>query len=87
MRRLREAAWLQVGEEDVSKGRELLERCLVGRWGKVLVSDLDLCALESWEKNHWKLKEEVKLARMGGPFILFEFENKAEVDKVLLRGL
>ena len=26
VRRLREAAWLQLGEEDVSRGRELLDR-------------------------------------------------------------
>ncbi|RVW75093.1 hypothetical protein CK203_057893 [Vitis vinifera] len=35
VRRLREAAWLQLGEEDVSRGRELLDRCLVGRWEKL----------------------------------------------------
>ena len=66
MRRLREAVWLQLGEEDVSRGRELLEQCLVGRWREASVSNPDLCALESWEKNHWKLKGGVKLARMGG---------------------
>ncbi|RVW93495.1 hypothetical protein CK203_035059 [Vitis vinifera] len=37
-------------------------------------------------KDHWKFKGGVKLARMGGPFILIEFENKAEANKVLLRG-
>ena len=31
VRRLGEAAWLQLGEEDVSRGRKLLDRCLVGR--------------------------------------------------------
>ena len=51
VRRLGEAAWLQLGEEDVSRGRELLERCLVGRWEEALVSDPNLCALESWGKN------------------------------------
>ena len=86
VRRLGEAAWLQLGKEDVSRGKELLDRCLVGRWGEALVSVPNLCALESWGKNHWKPKGGVKLARMGGPFILFEFEKKAEADKVLLRG-
>ena len=28
----------------------------------------------------------MKFARLGGPFILIEFENKEEVGKVLLRG-
>ena len=85
-RKLGEAAWLQLGEEDVARGRERLDRCLVGRWGETLVSLPDLCALESWGKDHWKFKGGVKLARMGGPFILIEFENKAEANKVLLRG-
>ena len=29
----------------------------------------------------------MKFARLGGPFILIEFENKAKAEKVLLRGL
>ena len=37
LRRLGEAAWLQLGEEDVSRGKELLDVCLVGRWGETLV--------------------------------------------------
>ena len=85
VRRLGEAAWLQLGEEDVSKGRELLDQCLVGRWGETLVSVPHLCDLERWGKSHWKLKGGVKFARMGGPFILIEFENKTVADKVLLR--
>ena len=87
VRRLGEVAWLQLGEEDVSRGMELLDRCLVGRWGETLVSVPHLCDLESWGKSHCKLKGGVKFARMGGPFILIEFENKTEVDKVLLRGI
>ena len=31
------------------------------------------------------LKGGVKFAILGGPFLLIEFENKAKVDKVLLR--
>ncbi|RVX03671.1 hypothetical protein CK203_023087 [Vitis vinifera] len=84
--RLGEAGWLQLGEEDVSRGRKLLDRCLVGRWGKTLVLVPDPCALESWGKNNWKLKGGVKLVRMGDIFILIEFEKKAEANKVLLRG-
>ncbi|WKA00491.1 hypothetical protein VitviT2T_018838 [Vitis vinifera] len=76
VRRLGEAAWLQLGEEDVSRGRELLDRCLVGRRGETLVSIPHLCDLESWGKSHWKLKGGVKFVRMGGPFILIAFENK-----------
>ena len=47
----------------------------------------DLSALGSWGRSHWNLKKGVKFARLGGPFILIEFENKAKVEKVLLRGL
>ena len=86
VRRLGEAAWLQLGEEDMSRGRKLLDRCLVGSCGETLVSIPHLCDLESWGKSHWKLKGGVKFARMGSSFILVEFENKTEADKVLLRG-
>ena len=63
-----------------------MDRCLVGRWGESPVSVPDLFALERWGKYHWKLKGGVKFARLGGLFILIEFENKVEADKVLLRG-
>ena len=76
VRRLWEATWLQLGEEEVLRGKELLDRCLVGRWGETLVSVPHLYDLESWGKSHWKLKGGVKFARMRGPFILIEFENK-----------
>ena len=84
-RRLGEPVWLQLGEEDVLSGRKMLDWCLVGRWGESPVSAPDLSALGRWGKYHWNLKG-VKFARLGGPFILIEFENKAEADKVLLRG-
>ena len=86
-RRLGKAAWLQLGEKNGLSGRELLNRCLVRKWGESLVSAPNLSALGSWGRSHWNLKGRVKFARLGDPFILIEFENKAEVEKVLLRGL
>ena len=82
---LGEVVWLQLGEKDVLSGREFLDRCLVGRWGKSHVSALDLSALGCWGTFHWNIKGGVKFARLGGPFILIEFENKEEADKVLIR--
>ncbi|RVX05985.1 hypothetical protein CK203_018663 [Vitis vinifera] len=41
-RRLGEAVWIQLGEEDVGKGREFLDRCLVGCWGETEITDADL---------------------------------------------
>ena len=86
VRRLGKVVWLQLGEEDVLSGRKLLDRCLVGRWGESPVSAPNMSALGRWGKYHWNLKGEVKFARLGGLFILIEFENKAEADKVFLRG-
>ena len=34
----------------------------------------------------WNIKGGLKFARLGGPLVLIEFENKKEADKVLLRG-
>ncbi|RVW74378.1 hypothetical protein CK203_056810 [Vitis vinifera] len=45
VRRLGEAVWLQLGEKDVLSRRELLDWCLVGRWGEHSVSVPDLSAL------------------------------------------
>ena len=45
-----------------------------------------MSALGNWGRSLWNVKGGVKFARLGGPFILIEFENKEEVGKVLLRG-
>ena len=64
-RRLGEAVWLQLGEKDVLSESELLDWCLVGRWGESPVSALDLSALGSWGRSHWNLKGGLKFARLG----------------------
>ena len=87
VRRLGKAVWLQLGEKDVLSGRELLDRCLVGRWGESPLPAPNLFALGSWGRSHWNPKRGVKFVRLGSPFIKIEFENKAEVEKVLLRRL
>ena len=85
-KKLGEAVWLQLGEKDILSKRELLDRCLVGRWGQSPMSALDMPTLESWGRSLRNIKGGVKLARLGGPLLLIEFENKEEADKVILRG-
>ncbi|RVW84524.1 hypothetical protein CK203_041270 [Vitis vinifera] len=81
-----ETLWLQLGEKDISSERKLMDRCLVGSWGHTPLLDPDMYALESWGRTHWNIKGGLKFARIGGPLLLIEFENKDEADKVLLRG-
>ena len=68
VRRLGEAAWLQLGEEDVSRGRELLDRCLVGTWEETLVSVPDLCALESLRKKSLETQRMSEVCEDRGSF-------------------
>ena len=86
VKKLGEAVWLQLGEKDILSERELMDWCLVGRWGQSSMSDPDMPALESWGRSLWNIKGGVKFARLGGPLLLIEFENKEEANKVLLRG-
>ncbi|RVX00178.1 hypothetical protein CK203_026678 [Vitis vinifera] len=85
-RRLGETVWIQLGEEDVGKGREFLDRCLVGSWGETEMTDADLRDMEKWGKQHWKLQGEMRIARIGGCCCLIVFEFKAEANNVLQRG-
>ena len=78
--------WLQLGEKEITSERKLMDRCLVGRWGHTSMSDSDIYAFESWGRTHWNIKGGLKFARIGGPLLLIEFENKDETDKVFLRG-
>ena len=59
---------------------------MVGRWGQTPLSYPDMFALESWGRSMWNIEGGLKFARLGGPLLLIEFENKEEADKVLLRG-
>ena len=56
-KRLGEAVWIQLGEEDVAKGREFLDRCLVGRWEETGVTNSDLRDMEKWENITGNSKE------------------------------
>ncbi|RVW54310.1 hypothetical protein CK203_068498 [Vitis vinifera] len=85
-KKLGEAVWLQLGEDEVSNERKFLGRCLVGRWGQSSMLEPDMQAFESWGRSVWNTKGGVKFSRLGGPLLLIEFETKEEAEKVLLRG-
>ncbi|RVX19200.1 hypothetical protein CK203_008571 [Vitis vinifera] len=85
-KKIGETLWLQLGEKEISSERKLMDRCLVGSWGHTPLSDSDMYAFESWGRTQWNIKGGLKFARIGGPLLLIEFENRDEADKVLLRG-
>ena len=45
-----------------------------------------LPSLKRWAYESWLLKGELRISRLGGALVLFEFQNKWEADMVLLRG-
>ncbi|RVW55852.1 hypothetical protein CK203_075728 [Vitis vinifera] len=45
-----------------------------------------LPSLKRWAYEVWLLKGEIRILRLGGALVLFEFQNKWEADMVLLRG-
>ena len=62
-------------------------RCLVRRFGDNPDSVPPLSSLKEWVYARWTLRGGVlRISKLGGPFVLFKFENKCEVDVVLLRG-
>ena len=85
-KKLGEAVWIQLGEDEVSNERKFLGRCLVGRWGQPSMLEPDVQAFESWGRSVWNTKGGVKFSRLGGSLLLIEFETKEEAEKVLLRG-
>ena len=45
-----------------------------------------MSSLKRWAFESWFLKGGLKISRLGGVLVLFEFDNKCEADLVLLRG-
>ena len=85
--KLGDSIWVQLGGQDLRHREEQLEQCLVGRWGKGDGSFPDLDALRTWGIESWYLRGGLQIAKLGGAFLLFEFENKLEADQVLHRGV
>ena len=65
--------------------------CDVGAWwgdGKGVADQPPfLDSLKSWAQSSWMLKGNLCLALLGGSFILFEFEDVVEVERVLHLGV
>ena len=65
---------------------EGLGRCLVGGWYDGLVVEMELFSIRKWGECNWNLKKGMKVLSMGGPFMLLEFKDEEEVERVLKRG-
>ena len=65
---------------------EGLGRCLVGRWDDGLVVETELLSVRKWGERSWNIKNGMKVLSMGGPFMLLEFEDEEEAERVLKRG-
>ena len=83
---LGEALWVHVGERDLISREEQLSHYLVGCFGDSVEDVPPLSLLEEWAYESWSLKGGLKITRLGGALVLFEFEDKVEADWVLLRG-
>ena len=81
-----DALWIQVGGRGLRNREEGLGRCLVGRWGDRLVVETEMVSFRKWEERSWNLKKGVKVLKLGGPFMLLEFEAEEEAERVLKRG-
>ena len=65
---------------------EQFSRSLVGCFGDSSDSVPLLSSLKGWVHARWALRGGLKISKLGGAFLLLEFENKCEADMVLLRG-
>ncbi|RVW54430.1 hypothetical protein CK203_068461 [Vitis vinifera] len=43
--------------------------------------------VRSWATQHWALRGNLRIDRLGRGFLLFEFESSSEAERVLARGL
>ncbi|RVW12593.1 hypothetical protein CK203_114462 [Vitis vinifera] len=77
---------VHLGEKEMVCREELLGCCLVGCFGGSPESIPSLPSLKRWAYESWLLKGELRISRLGGALVLFEFQNKWEADMVLLRG-
>ena len=81
-----ESMRVHLGEKEIMCREEQLGRCLVGCFGGSPVSIPSLPSLKRWAYEVWLLKGELRISKLGGALVLFEFQNKWEADMVLLRG-
>ena len=82
----RNAVWLETEKEVIDNNKEVMRRSLVGSWGGS-VQPPSPDSLNSWAQSSWMLRGHLRLALLGGSFILFEFEDGVEVERVLHSGV
>ena len=82
----RESLWVHLRDRELLCREEQPSRCLVGRFGDSFESVPLLSSLKGWAFESWFLKGGLKISKLGGALVLFEFENKCEAYLVLLRG-
>ena len=85
--RIGDALWLQFGGRELRGRKDVLGRCLVGRWGNGSVVELEIASFRKWGKRFWNLKKDVKVMKLGGAFFLLEFEDEEKAKRVLKRGM
>ncbi|RVW98204.1 hypothetical protein CK203_031873 [Vitis vinifera] len=68
------------GKREMMCREEQLRRCLVGCFGGSPESIPSLPSLKRWAYESWLLKGELRISRLGGALVLFEFQNKWEAD-------
>ena len=78
--------YVEVGEEEVWKRLDQLDRCLVGWWGKGSSQILEVDSVRRWAISQWNTNEPSAVVKMGRGLWLFEFESKKEVVRVLMYG-
>ena len=81
-----DALWLQVGGRGLRNREEGLGRCLVERWDDGSVVETEMVLVRKWGERSWNLKKGMKVLKLGGPFMLLEFEDEEEAERVLKRG-
>ena len=78
--------YVKVGEEEVQERLDQLRRCLVGWWGSGSAPIPGVESVRRWARLQWNIKNYFAVVSLGRGLWLFEFENKEEVDRVLMFG-
>ena len=78
--------FVEIGEEEVWERLDQLDRCLVGWWGKGSSLIPEVGSVRRWAVSQWNSNEPFVVVKMGRGLWLFEFENREEVDCVLMFG-
>ncbi|RVX03896.1 hypothetical protein CK203_021616 [Vitis vinifera] len=76
---------VHLGEWELLCREEQLRCCLVGCFGGSPEYIPLLPSLKRWAFESWLLKGDLRIFRLGGALMLFEFQNKWEADMVLLK--